>query len=51
MTTITVEIDKDKDLAALKNFIGGLGLKYEVEENEGLVYSDEIKAQCRYLHY
>jgi hypothetical protein len=43
MTTITVEIDKDKDLLALKEFAGRLGLKYQVEEREGILYTDEVK--------
>jgi hypothetical protein len=53
MTTITVEINEDKDLSALKEVIAQLGLKYHVEENEGLVYTDEIKAMLdkRYADY
>ena len=43
MTTITVEIDKYKYLSYLKKFIDQLGLKYQVEENEDLLYTDEIK--------
>ena len=43
MTTLTVEIDKDKDLSAVKEFIGRLGLKYHEEDTEGLLYTDEIK--------
>ncbi len=43
MTTITVEIDKDKDLLALKEFTRRLGLKYQVEEREGLLYTDVVK--------
>jgi hypothetical protein len=43
MTTITVEINKDRDLSAIKDFIGGLGLKYQIEENDGLLYNDEVK--------
>jgi hypothetical protein len=53
MTTITVEIDKDKDLLDLKKFIDQLGLKYQVEENEDLLYADELKNSLdkRYSDY
>ncbi|HWZ03941.1 MAG TPA: hypothetical protein VNX40_10065 [Mucilaginibacter sp.] len=53
MTTLTIEIDKDKDLSALKEFIGHLGLKYQIEENEGLLYTDELKNELdrRYAEY
>jgi len=53
MTTITVEIDKDKDLSALKEFIGRLGLKYHVEDEEALLYTDEVKIMLdkRYADY
>jgi hypothetical protein len=53
MTTITVEIDKDKDLLALKEFAGRLGLKYQVEEREGILYTDEVKGMLdkRYHDY
>ena len=43
MTTLTVEIGKDKDLSALKEFADRLGLKYQVEEREGMLYTDEVK--------
>ena len=43
MTTFTVEIDKDKHLSALKEFVGNLGLNYQVEERDGLLYTDEVK--------
>ena len=43
MTTFTVEIDKDKDLSALKEIAGKLGLKYQVDEREGLLYTDDLK--------
>ena len=43
MTTITVEIGKDKDLSALKEFIGRLGLNYHVDEREGLLYTEDVK--------
>ncbi|CAN5503102.1 hypothetical protein BH09BAC6_BH09BAC6_22640 [soil metagenome] len=42
MTTLTVEIDKDKDLSALKDFISGLGLKYQVENTDSVVYTNEL---------
>ena len=53
MTTLTVEINREKDLSALKEFIGQLGLKYEVEENKGLLYTDEVKntLDSRYADY
>ncbi|MDR3695408.1 hypothetical protein [Mucilaginibacter sp.] len=55
MTTLTIEIDraKDKELSALKEFIGHLGLKYQIEENEGLLYTDELKNELdrRYAEY
>jgi len=53
MTTLTVEINKDKDLLALKEFIGQLGLKYEIEENGALLYTDEVKKTLdnRYSDY
>ena len=34
MTTITVEIDKEKDLPALQEVLGKMGLKYHVEEED-----------------
>jgi len=43
MTTITVEIDKDKDISALKEFIGQLGLSYQVDTDEGTLYTTEVK--------
>ena len=42
MTTFTVEIDKDKHLSALKEFVDNLGLNYQVDEREGLLYTDEV---------
>lgn len=32
MTTITVEIDKERDLSALQEVLSKMGLKYHVEE-------------------
>ena len=43
MTTITVEIDKKEDLSNLTEYIDRMGLKYEVDEHVGLLYTDEIK--------
>ena len=53
MTTLTVEIVKDKDLSALKEFIGQLGLTYLIEDNERLFYTDEFKNELdrRYAEY
>lgn len=53
MTTLTIEIDKDNDLSALKEFIDQLGLKYEVAENNVLLYTDEMKNMLdkRYADY
>jgi predicted transcriptional regulator len=34
MTTITVEIEKEKDLPALQEVLSKMGLKYHVEEDE-----------------
>jgi hypothetical protein len=53
MTTLTIEIDKDKDLSALKDFIGKLGLQYQVEKRAGLLYTDEVKNELdkRYADY
>ena len=53
MTTLTVEIVKDKDLSALKEFIGQLGLTYMIEDNERLFYTDEFRNELdrRYAEY
>jgi hypothetical protein len=53
MTTITVEIDKDKDVSAVKEFIGRLGLKYQINADKGLEYTNEIKSvlDARYADY
>lgn len=53
MTTFTVEIDKDKHLSALKEFVGNMGLNYQVEDRDGLLYTDEIKNMLdhRYQEY
>ena len=34
MTTLTVEIDKEKDLSALQEVLSKMGLKYHLEEEE-----------------
>jgi hypothetical protein len=44
MTTITVEIEKDKDMSAVKEFIGRLGLRYQINTDKGLEYTNEIKS-------
>ena len=53
MTTITVEIDKKEDLSNLTEYINRLGLKYEVDENAGLLYTDDVKKTLdeRYEEY
>lgn len=53
MTTLTVEIDKARDLSALKEFIAQLGLNYEIDEQEELNYTDEVKQTLdnRYQEY
>lgn len=53
MTTITIEIDREQDLSALKEVIDQMGLKYEVEEYDHLEYTDEFKAMLdkRYEEY
>jgi hypothetical protein len=53
MTTITVEIDKDKDVSAVKKFIGQLGLKYQINTDKGFEYTNEIKSvlDTRYASY
>ena len=33
MTTLTIEIDTDKDLSALQEVLSKMGLKYQVEED------------------
>lgn len=43
MTTLTIEIDKKEDLSSLTEYIKRLGLRYEVDEDEELVYTDEVK--------
>ena len=43
MTTITVEIDKDKDLSAVEEFIAGLGLTYHILPAEPTFYTDDLK--------
>ncbi len=53
MTTLTIEVDKDKDLTAIKEFIGRLGLKYQVDAGESLLYTDDLKRELdkRYTEY
>ena len=53
MTMFTVEIHEDKHLSALKEFVGKLGLSYQVEERDDLLYTDEVKSMLdkRYQDY
>jgi hypothetical protein len=53
MTTFTVEIDKAKDLSALKEFVDRLGLSYQVEERAGVLYTEDLKNMLdrRYQDY
>ncbi len=44
MTTITVEVDEDKDISAVKEFIARLGLRYHISPKENLFYIDELKS-------
>ena len=41
MTRITVEVDKEKDLPALKALFSRLELKYKIEENEWISLSED----------
>ena len=52
MTTLTIEINKDEDLSALKEFIVNMGLAYHLEENDKAL-TDDIKNMLdeRYLDY
>jgi len=52
MTTITVEVNEDKSLLAIKEFVTRLALKHHIK-NEGLLYTDEIKSELdkRYSDY
>jgi predicted transcriptional regulator len=34
MTTLTIEIDKEKDLSALQEVLSTMGLKYHLEEDD-----------------
>jgi spore coat polysaccharide biosynthesis protein SpsF (cytidylyltransferase family) len=45
MTIVTVEIDKDKDLSALKNWLAQSGLKFEIDEQDDFKYTDDLKAE------
>jgi len=42
--TITIEIDKDKDTSALKEYLSQSGYKFEVDEDDDVEYTDEFKA-------
>ncbi len=43
MTTLTVEIGREEDLSAVKDFFAKMGLHYKVEEQYDFIYSDDIK--------
>ncbi len=43
MTTITVKIDKENDLSAMKELIDRLGLQYQVEDAGDGLYTNEFK--------
>lgn len=53
MTTKTVEIKKEKDFSALKEFMAQLALNYYVDGGKQLIYTDEVKATLdnRYADY
>jgi hypothetical protein len=40
MTTLTVEIDKEKDLPAIEAFLKKMGLEYQVETDEDEDWGD-----------
>jgi predicted transcriptional regulator len=40
MTTLTVEIDKERDLPALQEVLGRMGLKFQLEENNDEDWGD-----------
>ncbi|QQL48932.1 hypothetical protein [Mucilaginibacter ginkgonis] len=47
MTTIIIDIDKQEDLAEVKEFLAAKGLFYEENENsyEDFVYTDQMKKE------
>jgi|GEM_PF-2405722 len=53
MRIITIEIDKEKDLSAIEQFLGNLGLKYHLDDTEALEksiltgYDQSLKGQTR----
>jgi hypothetical protein len=53
MTTITVKIDKENDLSAMKELIDRLGLQYQVDDAGDGLYTNEFKKMLdqRYEDY
>lgn len=53
MATLTVNIENEKDLPVLKEFLMGLGLKFHIETDSESSYSDELKEELdkRYGDY
>ncbi|KAA8474927.1 hypothetical protein BDE36_0221 [Arcticibacter tournemirensis] len=53
MATLTVNIDNEKHLPVLKEFLVGLGLKFHIEADSESSYSDELKEKLdkRYQDY
>ena len=53
MRIITIEIDKEKDLSAIEQFLDNLGLKYHLDDTESLEksiltgYDQSLKGQTR----
>lgn len=45
MTTITVNIDNEKDLPVLKEILNRLGLTYQINEQDDLCEEDKILYQ------
>jgi hypothetical protein len=43
MTTITVKIDKENDLSAMKELIDRLGLQYQADDAGDGLYTNEFK--------
>jgi predicted transcriptional regulator len=44
MTTLTVEIDKERDLPALQEVLSRMGLKFQLEENNDEDWGDLSEA-------
>ncbi len=45
MTTVTIELDKEKDLPALEAVLGKMGLKFYVEEEDDDDWGDLSEAE------